>query len=68
MRRHPLTVGNWARRMDDCHPDEAMVKLISVEYVGAGGDFEVWTVRSQGGKEVRLLSGYLEAVQSAYAP
>jgi len=60
-RKHPLTVGQWARRMDDCDPDEAMVKLIAV-------DGMTWTVRAHGGREVKLLAGYLEAVSGAYAP
>jgi len=66
MRRNPLTLGGWARRCDDCDPDESMVKLLAVETLRPG--YDLWTVRAQGGKEVRLLSGFLEAVASAYAP
>jgi len=65
-RRHPLTVNGWARRCDDCLPDEAMVKLIACEEITGG--YQIWTVRAPGCRETRLLAGFLESVPSEFAP
>lgn len=65
-RRHALTINGWARRCDDCLPEEAMVKLLDCRSLPGG--YEIWTVRAPSGRTVDLMAGYLEAVQSAYAP
>jgi len=65
-RKHQLVAGGWARRCDDCLPDEAMVKLIACEEITGG--YQIWTVRAPGCRETRLLAGFLEAVPSEFAP
>lgn len=65
-RKHPLVAGGWARRCDDCHPDEALVHLISVRDLPGG--YQMWTVRAPGATPIKLLAGYLESVPSVYAP
>lgn len=66
LRKHPLTIGAWARRCDDCLPEEAMVKLLDCRSLPGG--YEIWTVRATTGKEVELLAGYLSAVPREFAP
>lgn len=66
MRRRPLAVGQWARRMDDVPYEESLVKLLACKTLPGG--YEMWTVRSAAGQTVELMAGYLSAASGAEAP